>query len=145
MKHTTANILKISILSFIFLIMFSGCNKNDDYIPEVNFTYYVDINSVEYNSLKIPGNSVYLNIAGYRGVIIHCNYTDEYTAFERACPYHPDEEGAIVKIDDNGNATCPICGSQFSLYDGTVIEGPASRAIKWYNTDLQGSILYVYN
>jgi len=144
MKHNSTNILKLLLPTLLFFIMFSGC-KDDDYIPEVLFNYYIDVNSVEYNSVKIPGNSVYLNVAGFRGVIIHCNYPDEYVAFERACPYHPEEVGAVVEIDESMNATCPVCESQFSLYDGTVISGPAARPLKWYNTDLQGSILYVYN
>lgn len=144
MKHLATNILKLFIPASLILIMFTGCH-DDDYIPEVNFNYYIDINSVQYNGLKIPGNADYLNVAGFRGVIIHCNYTDEYVAFDRACPYHPEDANAIVEIDENLNATCPECGSQFSLYDGTVISGPASRPLKWYSTDLQGSILYVYN
>ncbi|MFO7789622.1 MAG: Rieske (2Fe-2S) protein [Bacteroidota bacterium] len=144
MHYVTTKITKYLFVTTLLLICFSAC-KDDDYIPEVMFNYYIDLNSVEYNSLKIPGNAEYLNVAGYRGVIIHCNYKDEYVAFERACPYHPEEEGAVVEIDEDGNATCPECGSQFSLYDGSILEGPAEMPLKWYNTDLQGNLLYVYN
>jgi nitrite reductase/ring-hydroxylating ferredoxin subunit len=144
MQYKFKNRLKISFLFLSFLVLLTGC-QDDDLIPEVLFNYYIDINSVDYNSLKVPGNAEYLNIAGYRGVIIHCNYVDEYVAFERACPHHPDNADAVVEIDESLNATCPVCGSQFSLYDGTVISGPSERSLKWYNTDLQGSILYVYN
>ncbi|MFO7878633.1 MAG: hypothetical protein R6V52_01165 [Bacteroidales bacterium] len=133
------------ILPTLILISMSQCKDQDDYIPEVVFNYYIDLNSVQYNSLKIPGNAEYLNVAGYRGVIIHCNYTDEYVAFERACPYHPDAQGARVEIDSTGNASCPVCESEFSLYDGSILQGPAEYPLKWYNTDLQGNRLYVYN
>ncbi len=144
MKYYLTNVSKILGISILFFIFFNACKK-DDYIPIVNFNYYIDVNSVAYNSVKIPGNAVYLDAAGYKGVIIHCNYTNEYVAFERACPYHAETEGAVVNIDGGSTAKCPLCKSEFSLYDGSVLKGPAERPLKWYNTNLQGSILYVYN
>ncbi|MEA3449280.1 MAG: hypothetical protein U9Q98_12665 [Bacteroidota bacterium] len=137
-------IVKIFLLTIPLVFYFSAC-QDDDYIPEVVFNYYIDLNSVQYNSLKIPGNAEYMNVAGYRGVIVHCNYIDEYVAFERTCPYHPEADGAVVEIEDNSTATCPECGSQFSLFDGSVLKGPAELPLKRYYTDLQGSYLYVYN
>ena len=148
MRQSNTNILKnIGVTLLTILLFTTSCSKTEDYIPEVLFNFYIDLNSVEYNSLKIPTNSEYLNYtgAGFRGVIIHCNFTDEYVAFDRACPYHPDNVKAVVEIGESQSATCPECGSEFNLFDGSVLKGPSARPLKLYHTNLQGSLLYVYN
>ncbi len=38
---------------------------------------------------------------------------------------------------------CPWHGSQFRIYDGAVLEGPAEKALKVYASKVQGSYLFV--
>lgn len=144
MSIIKVKVLKNFLLAIMIIVSFTACEDNDT-IPEVNFNYYVDLNSVDYNSLKVPGNAEYLHQGGYLGIIIHCNYQGEYRAYERACPYDHEKDGAIVEIDSSGNATCPVCNSQFELFNGTVLEGPSEMPLKQYSTELDGSRLYVFN
>lgn len=153
MQVLKTNIIKKSVLTGILLLVFTlGCKK-DEYIPEVLFNVYLDLNMISYQHLKTPGNYEYVDKSptsneqvGYRGIIVYCVYQNEYVALERACPYHPSADSAVVEVDSTGIfAECPVCGSRFQLMDGSITEGPASLPLKQYNTSLQDHYLNIYN
>ena len=50
----------------------------------------------------------------------------EYKAFSALCPH----QGCIVSSIAEGKITCPCHGSAFSVKDGSVVQGPATTALK---------------
>jgi len=150
------NLRKISLSTFIcsfFLtlsIFIFSCSKNseDTTIPNVpvNFTIYLTL--PQYSNLNSIGNYSIVDGYGYRGVIVYRRSIDEFVAFDLACPYDPTTNGAKLAVDSSGITMVDAkCGSKFSLYDGSIIKGPATRSMKGYTTsyDPTSSSVYVYN
>lgn len=130
----------------IALIFACSCKK-DQYaeIPNVYVNLYLNINSTLYIELNNVGGWVNLT-GGYRGILVYRESTDIFKAYERACPYDPDESGAIIVVDASGlTMSDATCGSQYLILDGSVVSGPATLPLKQYRTDFDGSTLHIYN
>ncbi len=133
------------ILSFIcFLSVNQSCDK-EDRIPYVyvNFQIYPDL--PQFMSLKTPGNHLKVT-GGVKGIILYCQFLDEYNAYERNCPYDPYAANAVLDVDSTGLfLECNSCGSIFSLYDGTQVNTESKYPVLQYSTHLEAGKLYVYN
>lgn len=133
-----------SIIFVLSVISFFSCGKDEtkDLIPYVyvNFTMYP--NTIDYIAI---GQWVYVT-GGYKGIIIYRPQSDEFMAYERACPHDPLTEGARVEVESSGLiAVDSVCGSQFILTDGSPIKGPAKIPLKQYRTSWDGYGLTIFN
>ncbi|MDD3859148.1 MAG: hypothetical protein PHW83_03040 [Bacteroidales bacterium] len=143
MKFNLSKILILIILASFFSVV-PACDR-EDRIPYVyvDFVIYPDL--PQYSDLKTPGNYLYLT-GGYRGIIMYCDFTDSYKAYDRCCTYEPSNSNAILDVDSSGLfLVCRNCNSKFMLLDGSVVEGPAKYYLTQYATYLDGNALYVYN
>lgn len=135
---------KILIPLLFSLLVITSCknDENEDLIPYVTVNFTVYPNTIDF----IPIGQYEYFTGGYKGIIIYRPQEDEFMAYERACPYDPLTEGARVTVDGSGLiAIDTVCGSQFTLLDGSPIEGPSKIALKQYRTSYNGDALYVYN
>jgi hypothetical protein len=113
-------------------------------IPNVPVSEQINVNSLQYPQLRQDGGYVYLN-AGYKGIILVRQTANQYTAFERACPYDPLAACAQVKVDQSNLFLLDeCCKSQFN-FQGNVTAGPAVFGLRQYRTSLAGNILYISN
>lgn len=143
MKPKNANII-LFILLVVFFIITPSCN-DEDRIPYVYVDYRLHLNNPELIDLQTPGNYVYLT-GGVRGIIVYCVYAGSYNAYERNCPYKPNSDNAYLMVDSTETRlVCKSCDSKFSLFDGTLLEGPSIYPVLQYNTFVQNDILYIYN
>jgi len=143
MKNILSKIVLILICSTVFTIL-PSCDR-EDRIPYVyvNFVVYPDL--PQYMSIKTPGNLLYLT-GGVKGIILYCQFTDKYLAFERNCPNDPYEANSILDVDSTGLfLVCRNCGSKFSIYDGSIVDSPSKYPILQYATYLEGNAIYIYN
>ena len=86
-------------------------------------------------SLKTKGNAVVSN-----GVIVAYTNAGTYIAVAAACTH----QGTTVDFDSGTTRfTCSAHGSVFNQ-TGQVVTGPATTALKQYNTTLNGNNLRVY-
>lgn len=132
----------ILILNFI---VFSGCDINSNYIPNVPVNIYIYPDLPTYSALNTIGGWMYIN-GGVRGIIIYRKTLDQFIALDRNCTFDPSEECATVEVDaSNIFATDPCCGSQFLLIDGQVTNAPAIFPLKQYDTNFDGNMLHIYN
>ena len=137
-------------LGVIFLIAFilftPRCKKDKDEIPNVYVNFYINVtSSTQYIELNNIGGYVYLT-GGVRGIIVYRNSVDEFMAYERNCPYQPQDECATVKIDNSAViAVDTCCGSKFLIIDGSIVNGPATRQLKQYQTTFDGVSVHVFN
>jgi nitrite reductase/ring-hydroxylating ferredoxin subunit len=137
------------LLSLLLLsTFFTNCSKNGDTtssIPNVAVSFAINPNSTEYYRLNTV-NGWEMLTGGYKGILVFRVSPDEFTAFERACPYDWQNSNARIVVDTSGiTAYCPSCKSEFILLDGTPFKGPSHFSLKRYNATYDGSILYIYN
>tara|TARA_B100001250_G_scaffold380313_1_gene371663 strand:+ start:208 stop:630 length:423 start_codon:yes stop_codon:yes gene_type:complete len=132
---------------FPFLLVIISCNTDDDF-PDVYINESIYITGPEYLG-------VYNNLWAYKtepggvgGLIIVQGMNNEFIAYDQACTLEANSE-CIVSGETNAVdviLSCKdCCNSKFVINDGSVIEGPANRALKRYNTYFDGTILYVTN
>jgi nitrite reductase/ring-hydroxylating ferredoxin subunit len=135
-----------SILFFIFLFLtMTTCKKDKDEIPNVSVNILIDPNSTQYLPLNSTGGYVYLT-GGVKGIIVYRLSMNEFMAYERDCPYQPSNSCAQVEVQASGLTLIDsCCGSKFIITDGSVINGPANRSLKYYNNTYDGNMLHIYN
>lgn len=63
----------------------------------------------------------------------------DYKAFSAVCTH----QGCTVQTIMDGKITCPCHGSQFSIEDGSVVQGPASQPLPELKASVQGSTVTV--
>jgi len=69
-----------------------------------------------------------------------------FAAYERTCPFDPQEECAQVDVDNSGIIMIDsCCMSQYNILDGSPLGGPATIPLKQYATEFAGGTLHVFN
>ena len=100
----------------------------------VDFT--IDLSSPTYASLNSNGGSIVKD-----NIIIARTSSGVYVALTSICTHQ--QYNPIVFESASNRFYCPNHGSNFGL-DGSVLNGPATSALKKYNTQLTGTSLRVY-
>ena len=128
----------------ILIILIKSCDKNNNIIPNVKVDF-----RIQASELSGVGSAIYTQENyGVRGIIIYHKNTNEYVAFERACSYRPNDNCAVVHLNNEVNPSFlkdSCCNSSFLLEDGTPFSGPALLPLKQYSTNFDGTYIYVYN
>ena len=131
------------IILFIVLLHL-GCENEVYDFPQVDVNLNLYINNPEFFNIEAPGGWIYLN-GGVAGILLYRKNLDEFIAYDRASTYNPVADCGITVDLDNIILNDPCSDSQFLITDGSVIQGPASQALKRYNTNLYGNNLSIYN
>lgn len=137
---------KIAIILFgLSVLLWSGCKKDEDTIPNVTVNLVLSTTDIAFNDLNAVGGWIYL-VGGSRGIVVYRLSIDEFMAYDRHCTYTPSESCAKIEVDQSGIiAEDPCCGSLFILTDGSVAGDPASIPLKRYQTSFDGNLLHIYN
>jgi hypothetical protein len=143
---TKLTVNAVKILFVLLIILPCSCKKDErPQIPNVYVNLTLDISSTLYIELNSVGGHVNLT-GGYKGITVYRLSTDEFVAFERCCSYDPDVADARVVVDTSGlTLSDAVCGSQFLILDGSVVNGPATAPLKQYRTQFDGDYLKIYN
>lgn len=136
---------KIRVFFVILLLFFLiTCKNETNRIPYVAVNFTISLEDPLANPLLIPGNSVIIESQGVNGIIIYRFSQTDFLAWERTCTYLPEDNCAVVS-DSSSHLNCPCCGTQYSIIDGSPIQGLSRYFLKSYNTSFDGRILRVYN
>jgi nitrite reductase/ring-hydroxylating ferredoxin subunit len=141
---------KVFLIPLFLITIIIGCHKDSPTatsgVPNVAVNISVDVYAGGYSSLLVIGGWLYVT-GGYDGIILFCNGNGSYLAFDRGCPYDCETNTkAIVNVQASGiTAVCPVCGTTYSLYSGTITKGPGSIALRQYRTSFDGTYLTVTN
>ena len=127
----------LGLTSLICGACLSGCSKDSNPVTapsNVDFTL----------DMSDPSNAALTSNGGYLVkndiIVVHTGGTTYY-ALSSKCTH----QGATVQFDAaNNRVHCPAHQSNFAT-NGTVINGPASSALKTYNTSLSGNSLRVFS
>jgi len=116
----------------------SSCYNNEDSVPTApsNVDFTLDLSISANQALNNVGGALYKD-----GIIIARINQTSFVAVSQACTH----QGTTIQFEASNNRFhCPNHGSNYRT-DGTVINGPASRALVKYNTEINGTTLRVYS
>lgn len=122
---------KLTFFFFFLTLLFSCRDNNSGQIPEVYVNITLDLNKAEYAKLAGIGNYIYIN-GGVSGIIVYRNGIDEFLAYDRACPHDPHCGRIFVNADNSFFIDSLCCKSNFSIYNGAPLNGPAKKFLKQY-------------
>ena len=147
MKNLRTNLIKI-FFTLIILIAFNiSCGDKNTVVPHVYVHFELDLNQADMQDLISIGGYVFVT-GGHRGIVIYHNSVDEFSAYNRSCTYHPNEECRVGDSDKWGTLICDCCDSEYFLFNDAIpIKEPATIALQKYRvTYNQGAqILTVTN
>lgn len=117
-----------------------GCSKestsSSGASTSSNIDFTLDLNDTANAALQSNGGYVYKN-----GVIVARTTAGSYIAVQQFCTH---ESVTIYYDSKNQRFHCDRHGANFSE-SGSVLNGPAARALKTYSTQLNGTSLRVYS
>ncbi|WP_130733450.1 hypothetical protein [Flavobacterium sp. J27] len=141
---------KIYIYLFLFVLLLS-CNKDDSinnnnpYLPNYPVDITINLSLPQYNNLQFVSNSVYINsgAAGVRGVIVFNAGSNNYVAYDAACPNQPLSSCSTMTIEGI-KAICACDDAEYSFFSG---QAPGKQyAMKRYRVQqVNSTTLRVYN
>ena len=132
----------------LLVISIIGCNKNNPdraFYPPVD--EYINITLPSHNALAVPGGWSYVN-GGLKGIIVYRQSNEDFVAYDRNCTFNEVNScGMAVVKTDNVTIECACDGSEYSIFDGSVINSPAELPLKAYNTSFNSNnnTLRIYN
>jgi len=138
--------LSISLLLLSLVVVFS-CNKNQNRVPYVPIDLYLNITLPSYSNLNVIGGWVYVS-GGSKGLIVYRQTADTFMVYDRHCTYDVNAACDPASVDSTNLAiSCDCDGSQYQLYDGAVINGPATYALQQYQSSFDdlANTLHIYN
>lgn len=136
--------LPYSILLTILVTTIISCNKRDDFVPNVFVDVYIDTSLPSYFDISSPGGWMYINNEGSQGLIIYRYDLTGFLVYDRHATFEPINN-CILKVEDDLSISDPCSSSTYSIFDGSIITGPANQPLKTYQTSFNGNILRIYN
>lgn len=140
-RYEFLTVLGVSAGTVIFAPFLASCSKEltltTDPIPlgASGVDFALDLTQPAYSVLLTNGGSLVKS-----GIIIARTSAGAYVAVASACTH----EGATVVFDSpNSKFNCPNHGSNFGT-NGSLLNGPATSALKMYNTQLTGTSLRIF-
>lgn len=142
MKTLFSNILLGTLLIFMM-----GCRTNQNQMPYAPVDIYINTSLPSYSSLNIIGGWVYVS-GGNDGLLVYRQTYESVVAYERRCTFElPNSCGSGVVDSTNFLVECDCDGTKYSIFDGSVIEGPATISLYQYRTSFDpiSGQLHIYN
>ena len=124
-----------------------SCVKNNNLVPYVHVDLYLNLYLPSYSSLNAIGGWAYVS-GGSRGIIVYRQSSDLFATYDRHCTFNADNPCGQASVDStNSFVECSCDSSQYQLYDGLVIQGPATYSLKNYRTnfDVMTNQLHIFN
>lgn len=132
---------------FLSLVLIDGCRGNRNQMPYVPVDIYINTTLPSYSNLNVIGGWVYVT-GGNNGLIVYRQSYEVINAYERRCTYNlPNSCGTGVVDSTNFFVDCDCDGTRYSIFDGTVTQGPAPTSLYMYRTsfDPNSGQLHIYN
>ncbi|MDO5607181.1 MAG: hypothetical protein Q4G08_01875 [Capnocytophaga sp.] len=144
--------MRYYFLSITILLL--SCSKSgvvrNPYLQDLEFSYPVNMNLPLYNNLKTPLNAVYINVPGVgnKGVYVINTGTNNYVAWDAACPNHRASDCAAMSLSGGINVRCSCDDNLYSLVNGALISSESTERqypLLNYRVSVSGNVLTVYN
>ena len=138
-------ILKLAF-AMILVLTFAHCNKNNANNVIPNALVDVTINIYEPSSFQLQpiGGWIYAN-GGSNGLLIYHANLDEYLCYDRHSTYNVNDWCQVSVDSTNFKLIDPCSNSEFSIFDGSAIKGPATIPLKRYPVTFDGTYISIRN
>ncbi len=138
-----------AILLILFLLL-GGCSGDDQvqrnpYLPDLNFSFQLNLNLPQYNPLNYPGNSFVTYNYGINGIVIYNLNNEQYLAFELTDPNHIPTECSYLEVDQTRAACACEDGNTYTIITGQLLTGEGPYSLKPYRISRTGNVLEVWN
>ena len=104
----------------------------------------INLSLPAYNSLNFPGNWLYIS-GGSRGLIVYRYTLDEFVVLDRHASYDVDAGCQCSVSQDGYTIEDPCSGSQWYIFDGSIIQGPTTAPLERYTTTWIPPVLTIRN
>jgi Rieske Fe-S protein len=91
--------------------------------------------TIKVADIHVGGGAIY----PVQGVVVTQPVAGQFKAFSSICTH----QGCMVTHIDQGKITCPCHGSQYSIADGSVIQGPAPAPLPQKTATVTGDTITV--
>ncbi len=126
-------------------LLTAGCrNRDHGLVPNVPFERTINVLTPEFFDLQVTGGWVYYT-GGSRGIIIYRKSPNEFVVLERHSTFEPENNCAVVVMDDNVLLDDPCSDSQWLIMDGSIVNGPAALPLRTYSHSYQEPYLHIWN
>ena len=133
------------ILLFSAIIIISCKKQSNNGVPITAVDIYLYANNPSFININAVGGFEYIT-GGVRGILLYRKSSSEIVAYDRNCTYQSTQPCATVSVDATRIlAVDTCCHSKFSIYDGSVTQGPAAAPLKAYQTTFDGNVLHIFN
>jgi len=127
--------LGIGAAGLVLFGCMGGCEKDTVPAAPSNVNITLDLTSTTYSKLLTPGQFAYTT----NGIIVAQTKAGDYIAVSQYCTH----QGVTVEfLSASSDFFCTAHGSKFSS-TGSVINGPASSALKQYTVTKTGTNLVI--
>ena len=131
------------LLALAFLPL-SGCVDTPGVIPYVDVQVDLNLSLPAYNNLNFPNN--WLNISGgSRGLIVYRYTLDEFVVLDRHATWDVGAGCQCTVSPDGYTIEDPCSGSQWYIFDGSIIQGPTTAPLERYTTTWIPPVLSIRN
>ena len=131
------------LLALAFLPL-SGCVDTPGVIPYVDVQVDLNLSLPAYNNLNFPGNWLYIS-GGSRGLIVYRYTLDEFVVLDRHATWDVGAGCQCTVSPDGYTIEDPCSGSQWYIFDGSIIQGPTTAPLERYTTTWIPPVLSIRN
>lgn len=139
-----------SVVAFLLVIGVSfACNKTKNHpVPSLPFDTEINLTLPSYSSLQSVSGYAYV-LGGIKGLIVYRRGPNEFVCFDRmstTANAADCDTGLVVNPDNFLVLDDPCSDAQFSLYDGSIVNGDVEYGLRQYRTAWNGNTkLRLYN
>lgn len=131
------------LIALAFLPLF-GCQETPGVIPYVDVQVDLNLSLPAYNILNFPGNWLYIS-GGSRGLIVYRYTLDEFVVLDRHATWDVGAGCQCTVAQDGYTIEDPCSGSQWYIFDGSIIQGPTTAPLERYTTTWIPPVLSIRN
>lgn len=135
---------------FPLIFLFLSCSADDElrknpYLPELNFSFSLDLSLPQYNKLNFPGNTFVTRNYGLNGIVVYNLNNDQYLAYELSDPNHVLTDCSVLVVEGlEAKCSCEDA-NVYSIITGQLVEGQGQYSLKPYRIQRTGQILRISN
>jgi len=131
------------LIALAFLPL-SGCVDTPGVIPYVDVQVDLNLSLPAYNNLNFPNNWLYIS-GGSRGLIVYRYTLDEFVVLDRHATWDVGAGCQCTVSPDGYTIEDPCSGSQWYIFDGSIIQGPTTAPLERYTTTWIPPVLSIRN
>ena len=135
---------RLLLILALAVLPMGGCRDTPGVIPYVAVKVDIYLGLPAYNSLNFPGSWLYIS-GGSRGLIVYRYTLDEFVVLDRHATYDVGAGCQCTVLADGNTIEDPCSGSQWYIFDGSIIQGPSTAPLERFTSTWISPVLTIRN